>query len=125
MGGCSDWNIPGWSYPKGGYHFDLSEPSQRDFVMQALLENIREHGLPYLESISSWEGAAERLLKEKLMYGKTADFFLIGGKKEPARAALAIGIKRFTDKLRVDSLNELPEHKRRLEKYFGVTINNV
>ena len=119
MGGCSDWNIPGWSYPPPGYHFDLSEPAGRNAVMQAFLDNIQRLGIPYLESISTWQGAAETLLKERWMYGKAADFFMIAGKSEHARQALEVGIRTFENEGRVDSLRELPELKRRLEKYFG------
>ena len=93
MGGCSDWNIPGWSYPLSDYHFDLSDPSRRSSVMSALLENIKRNGIPYLESISTWTGAAEKLLNARWMYGEAADFYLIAGMSERAREAIEIGIK--------------------------------
>jgi hypothetical protein len=125
LGGCPDWDIPGWSYQKPGYHFDLSEPSQRNQVMKALLENISRYGLPYLDSLSTWEGAAEGLLSEGWMFGKAADFFLIAGADERARQAIERGIELFEEGKSIDSLNELPQLKQRLEKYFGVKPRGV
>ena len=114
LGGCADWNIPGWSYPPGSYHFDLSDRRSREAVMRWFLSDIQDCGLPYLERISTWVGAAEELLNNGWMFGTAAEFFLIAGDQERAREALERGLKMVDEGRKVDSL-KLLELKRKLD----------
>lgn len=93
LGGCTDWNIPGWREP-GDFRtsFDFSEPDQRESVLTDWLRRCLSSGIPYLDSLSTWEGLANDLLRWGWHWGRAADFFLIAGRSEKAVAALHAGI---------------------------------
>jgi hypothetical protein len=96
IGGCMDWNIPGWR--ESGDHstsFDFSDPASRPSVLGEWWRRCSAAGLPYLTSLCSWRGAAEDLIRVGWHHDRAADFFLIGGLKESAIAALEAGLGRL------------------------------
>ncbi len=96
IGGCMDWNIPGWR--ESGDHttaFDFSDPASRHGVLGEWRRRCFAAGLPYLGSLCSWRGAAEDLMRVGWHHDRAADFFLIGGSRESAIAALEAGLERL------------------------------
>ena len=94
IGGCMDWNIPGWR--DSGDHstsFDFSDPPSRPSVLGEWRRRCFAAGLPYLSSLSSWRGAAEDLIRVGWHHDRAADLFLIGGLLESAVAALEAGLE--------------------------------
>jgi len=94
LGGCMDWNIPGWR--SDGDHstsFEFSDPTQRGSVLREWILRCVKAGLPYLESLSSWEGLGDDLLRWRWHWGRAADFFVIGDRPDRAVAALEAGIE--------------------------------
>lgn len=117
LGGCADWNIPGWDRACCE-HFNLRGKMCDELEIRCLIENIESVGLPYLDRISSLEGAANELVAGIWMFDKAADFLLMAGNKQRAREALELGIQRFSDEGVVDNFEELPRLKERLIRYF-------
>jgi hypothetical protein len=117
IGGCNDWNIPGWRESKGlPIDFDFSEPTLRLKVTETWRIRCERVGIPYLEQLSTWQGAAEDLLRWRWQYSKAADFFLIAGDKQRAVETLNAGIINFTTAGRADPFKELPSLQQRLEE---------
>ncbi|MDC7719187.1 hypothetical protein PQU95_18470 [Vogesella sp. DC21W] len=90
--------------------------------MSEFLACVERAGLPYLDRISSWVGAAEELVAQKWMFDRAADFLLITGEHARAKEVLLEGIRTFTVDLRHDSSNELPLIEQRIQRYFGDSI---
>jgi hypothetical protein len=94
VGGCADWNIPGWRQSSDdALDIDFTDPGVRYAVIDQWKSKCERAGLPFLESLSSWEGAAEDLLRLGLHWDQAADFFLIGGNTGRAIEALEKGIQ--------------------------------
>ena len=117
LGGSADWNIPGWTR-SASEHFRLKNSRKDSTELQSLSDNALRAGFPFLERISSWHGAAEELLACGWMYSKAADFFLIAGNTERAKNALLLGIRKFEEEGQYDQFGELPDIKKRLQRYF-------
>lgn len=117
IGGCADWNIPGWNRDPGlGYQLrntvnDIDE-------MEVLLRNVIDVGLPYLAEISTWKGAASDLLRCGWLHDLACDFFLIAGDRGAARAAAEAGLRGVEIEGRTGLAETLPRLKSRLERYF-------
>jgi len=117
LGGLSDWNIPGW--PRGAdAHFELTNTSRDALEMRELRRAVEEVGLPFLDVISTWEGAAEHLRAQHSMYHRAVDFLLIAG--QPARALVVLreGIRRYEVQGRPDQFADLPQLHARAARYF-------
>jgi hypothetical protein len=69
-----------------------------------------------LDKLSTWQGAAEDLLRWRWHYARAADFFMIDGKKQRAIEAINAGITNFTAIGRADPFTELPTLKERLQE---------
>jgi hypothetical protein len=121
LGGASDWNIAEWTRGPDK-HFQLSGKPEDAAEMSEFLACVERAGLPYLDRISSWVGAAEELVAQKWMFDRAADFLLIAGEHARAKEVLLEGIRTFTVDLRHDSSNELPLIEQRLQRYFGDAI---
>ncbi|HEX7968762.1 MAG TPA: hypothetical protein VF502_11120 [Stellaceae bacterium] len=119
LASLADWNIPGWSRAPADPRCTLTNTPGDAAVMASLRADIERIGLPFLARVSTWEGAAERLRRERWMYDRAADFLLIAGRREEARATLLEGIHTFEVLGRPDTFQELPRLKRRLARYFG------
>jgi hypothetical protein len=119
LGSLADWNIPGWSRKPADPRRTLRNTQADVETMASFRSDIEDVGLPFLKRISDWEGAAEQCRKQKWMYDRAADFLLIGGRREEARATILEGIHNFESEGRSDTFNELPRLKRRLARYFG------
>lgn len=76
-------------------------------------------GLPFLERLSSYEGAAEFWLKEGWHFHDAADLFYYAGDLDRARRALEAGLAKFANPGTTDVLQELPQLELRMERYFG------
>ncbi len=87
-------------------------------VLDQLLRDICDCGLPFLDRISTWEGAAERPVEEGWMYDRAADFLLIAGDPKRSQEILQIGVQQFTILGRSDNLDELPRLEARLNLFF-------
>jgi hypothetical protein len=93
LGGCMDWNIPGWrSEEDHNTSFDFSDPKQRANVLQDWLSKCLRAGLPYLDSLSAWEGLADDLVRWRWHWGRAADFSMIAGREDRAVSVLEAGI---------------------------------
>jgi hypothetical protein len=119
IAGEADWNLKGWTYPKYKTffrnRFDLTEEKDRERVLDVLLSNIINIGIPFLEKHSDWRVAAERLIGQNLLHSRACDFYLIAGDKTKAYECLKIG-----QKLPNDWLPDEPEAiKLRLKKHFN------
>jgi hypothetical protein len=96
LGGCMDWNIPGWrSDGDLATSFELSDPKQRPSVLRDWISRCVRVGLPYLESLSSWDGLGDYLLRWRWHWGRAADFFEIAGSEDRAVSALEAGIREL------------------------------
>ena len=99
--------MPGWKYPKYpgwkvAYHFGFFEPAEIGAVMRDLLDNIRNVGIPYLESLSSWQSLAEYHVggPMRLLAGAmTVDCFVMAGQIDRARTILLEKIERQSRKI--------------------------
>lgn len=86
--GLSDWNIPGWKYPGGtpgclSSHFGYFKPDNVAQVMQSLLLNATQTGIPHFDSLASWSTIADMLLKEEHSdHVLAADCLLLSGQPE-------------------------------------------
>lgn len=118
LGGASDWNVAEWKRGPGK-HFQLSGKPEDAAEMSEFLACVERAGLPYLDRISSWVGAAEELVAQKWMFDRAADFLLIAGEYAGAKEVLLEGIRTFTIDSRHDNFNELPLIEQRLQRYFG------
>ena len=123
LGGLADWNIPGWSFKPGPLRRIRHRESDAD-EMTGLLRDIEQAGLPFLDSISTWEGAAEWVRGGQGIlfpnFGKAADFLLIAAQTEQARTTLAEGIAYFDR--HSDTYNQLPGIRARLARHFSVLL---
>jgi hypothetical protein len=122
LGEVSDWNIEGWSR-RADQHYRLRNRADDVQEWRAFLTDAERAGFPFLERISTWRGAADHLRSERWHFDRSADFLLIAGDPEGARATLLEGIETFEVAKRADNFNELPRIKQRLERYFGSTCN--
>lgn len=92
--GCMDWNIPRWREP--GDHatsLDFSAPDSRQVVLASWLRRCLSAGIPYLDGLSTWEGAADDLIRCRWDWNRAADCYLIAGRSDRAVAALQQGIQ--------------------------------
>jgi hypothetical protein len=119
LGGLADWNIPGWSCKPADPRRTLLNTEADAQTMALFRADIENAGLPFLERISTWEGAAEQYRKERWMYYRAADFLLLAGRREEAHSTILEGIRAFEAEGRRDTFDELPRLKRRLARYFG------
>lgn len=114
----ADWNIPGWSRGPAMPRFRLRNTAQDAGEMAEFLGNVLGPGLAWLEQVSTWEGAAEARLARGLSFGPAADFLMIAGQPDRARATLLEGLDRYTRQGQPDHLGELPRLRARLARYF-------
>jgi len=119
IAGEAEWNLKGWNYPeyktffKNG--FDLAEEKDQERVLDILLTNIVNIGIPFLEKHSDWKVAAERLIKKNWFHSRACDFYLIAEDKAKAYESLKIG-----EKLPNISFPDEPKAiKFRLKKHFN------
>ncbi|GGB99146.1 hypothetical protein GCM10011352_26640 [Marinobacterium zhoushanense] len=117
LGGDCDWNLPGWPRAVAD-HFHLSNHSNDESEMAMLMDAIINIGIPYLDSISDWEGAAHHLVQQSLLFSKAADFLMISGKMAAAEEVLLSGLSVYQSEGKVDQLGELAEIQIRLKRYF-------
>jgi hypothetical protein len=117
LGGCADWNIPGWDRAST-HNFNLTHVPADLAEIERLMRNVSHAGLPYIERLSSFLGAAEELTSRDLDYATAADFFLMAGERGRAREALTLGLQRFEVGGRIDQGGQIPEIKKRLQRYF-------
>jgi hypothetical protein len=93
IGGCNDWNIPGWrESEEHRYSYYFTDPATRVLVLEEWFSECSRIGLPYLERLSSWDGAAADLLRQNWHWEMAADFYEIGGNPGMAIKALERGI---------------------------------
>ena len=117
LGGVSDWNIPGWTR-SATQNFHLVATKADAVEMGEFVRNAEGPGLQYLDSISTWEGAAQRLREKRSMFDRAADFYLIAERPNEALSALLEGIETFEVQRRPDNFSELPGLHARLKRYF-------
>ncbi len=117
IGGCADWNIPGWKCgPVERRHLT---GSRRDAIEIAeFLLDFTTAGLPYLESFSTWSGAAAHCLEDPPSFCRAADLFLIAERAREAKDALLSGLRRFAVLGMPDQHNQLPSIRERLDRFF-------
>ena len=117
LGGAADWNLPAWERGQDRY-FHFNNTGSDRYEIERLTKNINQVGIPFLDGISTWEGAAEQLLKDKSMYHRAADFLIIAGDFERAKEILLEGLRNYENVGRVDNIGELPKIKARVARYF-------
>lgn len=96
LGGSMDWNMPGWR--SNGDHatsFEFSDPKGRAGVLRDWISRCLRVGVPYLESLSSWEGLGDDLVRCRWHWGRAADYFVIAGREDRAVSALETGIREL------------------------------
>ncbi len=118
LAGTADWNIPGWARGPAAPRFHLRNTAEDAREMAEFCQSVLGPGLAYLERVSTWEGAAEANLAQRWLFGRAADFLMIVGQRERARAVLLEGLDAFERQGRHDSLNEVPGLRVRLARYF-------
>ena len=92
LAGCKDWNIPGWQKP-GDLSFDFTRRLTRRRVVRSWLRLCLDVGIPYLDRLSSWPGAAADLLRQGWHWERAADYLEIAGDPAAAIRALEQGIE--------------------------------
>ncbi len=92
LAGCGDWNVPGWD-TGGELFFDFTRRLTRRRVIRGWLRLCLDVGIPYLDRLSSWPGAAADLVRQKWHWDRAADYFEIAGDPEGAIRALEQGIE--------------------------------
>ena len=117
LAGLGDWKIPGWTLSDGNME-RLRNARSDAAVMQQLKGNVFHVGIPFIQSVSSWRGAAERLLSERSFYVRAVDFFLLASEHERAREALALAMHRYTSGEQVDQFHELALLQLRQRMFF-------
>lgn len=117
LGGDLDCNLSGWEFGEDHYFHLYNIEADKDEI-DRLIKNILLVGIPFLDRVSTWEGAAEHLLEHKFMYHRVADFLTIAGKPERAKDVLLEGIKQYEELGRIDNFGDLPMIKARLAKYL-------
>ena len=117
LGGAADWNLPGWERGQDR-HFHLNHTESDTHEIERLVKNIKHAGIPFLDRISTWEGAAGQFLKDRILYHRAADFLIIAGDDERAKEILLEGLQNYENLGRVDNIRELPKIKARLARYF-------
>ena len=94
LGGCTDWNIPGWPVESdNSVSFDFTRPDRRPAVLEDWFHRCVSVGIPYLNKLSSWEGLATELLRWKWQWDRAADYFVMSGDTKMAIQALEKGIE--------------------------------
>lgn len=116
VGGCADWNIPRWSGHERRHL--VNGPGDAD-ELKRFVADVEHAGLPYVEELSSWTGAAERLRRGRSSFDRAADLLVLAGERDRAREVLLEGIRAFELGGRHDALGELPRLKSRLARWFG------
>src|SRR6266498_4219126 len=61
LGGDLDYNISGWERGQD-YHFHLHNAKADKNEIQRLIKNILQVGIPFLDRLTTWEGAAEHFV---------------------------------------------------------------
>jgi hypothetical protein len=90
--------------------------------MQRLYDNILRAGIPYLESISSYERTAEQRTANKDWVAAT-DNFLLAGDRDRARETLLKGISEYdVQGSEWDRSRKLPQLQLRQTKFFGEEV---
>ena len=56
--------------------------------MRRLADDVTGAGIRWIDSISTWHGAAQQLLKENWHFAIAADFYLLAEDEASARATL-------------------------------------
>ena len=125
MLGCEeDHNIPGWS-TRFGDRACLHNDDNDAVVMQRLLDDCVRVGIPFLDSISSYEKAAEQRVKEKDWVAAT-DYFLLAGERDRAGETLLKGISEIsTHDDEWDRTRKLPQLELRRTKFFGEETHSL
>lgn len=129
LGGSSDGNLPGFR-PRGGDQFDLSDPAGGIAEMGRLRASMLAVGLPFLESISTYRGAAGRICEDhdsgrftsSFLYPKAVDFYLIAQDCERAERALRRAMERLArleSPAREQHAEVISQLQARQSKYFG------
>jgi hypothetical protein len=90
--------------------------------MRVLLQNTVETGIPYLDSVFSWTGAAQDLLRWRWHHDLASDFLLLAGAPDAAREALLTGLRRFEVEGMTGLRSEIPRVKARLQRFFPGTV---
>ena len=116
-----DWNIPGWS-PSSSDRACLHNDDNDAAIMQRLLDNCVRVGIPFLDSISSYEKAADRSVTEKDWVAAT-DNFLLAGDRDHAQETLLKGMNEYSMRGdEWDRTRKLPQLQLRQTKFFGEEI---
>ena len=124
LGGSADWNIPGWSTSVTGRR-QLQNTPEDLAVARSLLRDVIEAGIPFLDSISNWSGAASQFLEDGLFFTKAGDCYLIAGEADAAREAWVHGIRVLAAPGKQDQLGELPGLRERLGRFFPDDLDEV
>jgi hypothetical protein len=117
LAGLGDWNIPGWTLSAGSKAC-LRNARADAVVTQQLKANVFQAGIPFIQSVSSWRGAAERLISQRWFYAKAVDFLLIASERDRAREVLTLAVHRYASGEQVDQGQELPLLELRQRKFF-------
>jgi hypothetical protein len=119
LGDSADWNIPGWCRGPAAARIHLSNTAEDAREMTEFRDAVLGAGLSWLDRMSTWEGAAEARRASRRSFGPAADYLMIAGQPERARAILLEGIDNYTRQGRSDHYEELPGLRGRLERYFS------
>ncbi|WP_139181065.1 hypothetical protein [Winogradskyella thalassocola] len=110
------WNTDFWN----AGHYDLTEFDNIK-LMNDLTKNILTIGLPILDKVSDWEGAADSLM-ERQRFGfisKIFDFYILAGKEEKAIESLKTAEDYF------NSVEDVPSERFEEIKLKKTTYNIV
>jgi hypothetical protein len=117
LAGLADWNIPGWTFPASKMAH-LRNARSDAAVMQEVSANIFHAGIPFIQSVSTWRGAAERIISERCYYARAVDFLILASDYERARETLALALHRYASGEQVDQFHELELLRQRQKKFF-------
>jgi len=92
LAGQTDWYVPGFHEPGDDVtSFVLSPPESPRAVLADWLGRCFSAGIPYLDRLSTWLGAADDVVRGG-QWRRAADYCLIAGRSDRAIAVLRQGI---------------------------------
>lgn len=114
IAGSNDWLLPGWSSKTSGREMGLGNGRE---VLATFWSDADAVGIPFLNQLTSYRGAAEFWLDSGWHFYDASYLFYRQGDLDSVRATLEAGITKFEGGAQ-DTLGELPRLRARMDRYF-------
>jgi hypothetical protein len=118
IAGSQDWLLRGWPRSALGFHL-LNTPERVTHEMRELSEGAKLVGAKFLESITSFERAAESWLENGLRTDLTCALLIIAGQADRARRILDATIAEIDRRNLSGKAVALAQFRKTHALYFG------